>query len=69
MANFNKICIQQCTRNMIPENGKEKNVQKMRHLAAMATYSISNIPDLIKSLYYESSCPSSFNRGVTYSIS
>lgn len=54
---------------MIPENGKEKNVQKMRHLAAMATYSINNIPDLIKSPYYESSCPSSFNRGVTYSIS
>lgn len=70
MDNYNKICIQQRNkRDGIPENSKEKNGQKMKHLAAMATYLISNIPDLIKSSYYESSSPSSFNRGVSYTIS
>lgn len=70
MDNYNKIYIQQCNNNWqrIPENSKEKNGQKMKHLAAMATYLIGNIPDLIKSPYYESSCPSSFNRGVNYTI-
>lgn len=54
MDNYNKICIQKCNkRHRIPENGKEKNGWKMKHLAAMATYLISNIPDLIKSSYYE----------------
>lgn len=70
MDNYNKICIRQCNeRHRIPEKSKEKNGQKMKHLAAMATYLISNISDLIKSSYYESSCLSSFNRGANYTIS
>lgn len=70
MENYYNFCIQQYNkRHRIPENSKEKNGQKMKHLAAIAAYLINNIPNLIKSSYYESSCPSSFTRGVKYSSS
>lgn len=70
MENYYNFCIQQYNkRHRIPENSKKKNGQKMKHLAAIAAYLINNIPNLIKSSYYESSCPSSFTRGVKYSSS
>lgn len=70
MENYYKFCVQQYNkRHRIPENSKEKNGQKIKHLTATAAYLISNIPNLIKSSYNESSCPSSFTRGVKYSIS